>query len=348
MSCREGVVPPAVETPPCIYLASLRNDEADNQPSYQCLRHGTCTLKSNAAAIAACTDCKDYLKIDGDLSKFVDPLRVTDARKHPTTALHGLLAGAAVFLVGGGPSLKAVDTQQLNTRGIWSLGINNVAGNVPVNAFVCSDPPRKFHWGIFADPRIMKFLPVPKLGSGRDRGRMRQKLKDGTFEWLKVCAKDCPNVWGFERRSWIMPDATFFTDPAASWGSQDVGVRLTGQPKTACTMLLGLRILHYLGARTVFLLGCDFRMSPDSGYAFNQERTQAASDSNNTQFRIVNDWLVQLRPTFERFNFKVYNCYRESGLRAFDYVPFEKALEICRGLIPNEEFDLAGWYDKTG
>lgn len=352
-ACRQGVIPAPSSTRPCIYLAEQLNNKVGDWQTYACRLLSRCTLESNNVGVAACADCKDRLTLDGpDLAeKFLDPLVVTDSRKTPTHALRGMLAGGPAFLVCGGPSVKLIDYNRLNDRGIFSLGVNNVAGMVPVNAFTCSDPPQKFHWGIFADPRIMKFLPIPKLGGGKNRGQLRIKHPDGTFQWLGKCAKDCPNVWGYERRSWMMPDHTFFTEPHAAWGNQQAGVDRCDQPKTACTMLLGFRLLYYLGARTIFLLGADFEMKPDAGlhenYAFGQARDADAIASNNRQFRIASDWLQQLRPVFERFGLQCFNCNPHSGLRAFDHVPFGEALKLCRGTIPSEPFDLSLWYEKT-
>lgn len=348
--CRDGDRSEIVDADPCVYL-SIQDEGQHSPDQFKCLIHKKCTLKSNLLGIAACEDCKDRTQTgqEGFSEKFLDPLTVTDRHKNPTHALRGMLAGGAAFLVGGGPSLKDLDLSRLLDRGMFSLGINNVAGLVPVNAFTCSDPPNKFHWGIFADPRIMKFLPIPKLGRGRNRGQLRIK-ENGEFRDAEICAVDCPNVWGYERRSWLMPDATFFTEPSASWGNQQVGVDRFGQRKTACTMLLGIRLLYYLGARTIFLLGCDFRMKHGIGdegnYAFGQKRSPEAVQSNNEHFQIVDQWLTDLKPTLDEFGLGIYNCYRQSGLRAFPYVSYETALDVCRGTIPDEPFDLEGWYEK--
>jgi hypothetical protein len=258
-----------------------------------------------------------------------------------------MLQGGAAFLVAGGPSLREMPVDRLRERGVFSLGVNNIAGWAPVDAFVCSDPPVKFHWGIFTDPKIIKLMPEPKLR--RKRGALRRKLPNGKFESLDITTADCPNTYGFARRSWMMPDETWFTDPSAPWGNHKRGVEKTGQPKTVATCLLGLRLLQYLGARTIFLLGHDFRMEMDRGkygnYAFKQKREQGAIDSNNRQLTIVADWLTKLRPIFEKFGFKTYNCYAASSLRAFEHVPFQDAIDIAKGLTPSEPFDLDGWYD---
>jgi hypothetical protein len=353
--------PPKVSKTPCVYLAEeMQKDfptDLNGQAAYVCKIHGKCTVSSNRAKIAACDDCNDYLTSESKdvQTRFLDPLRVTDRQLNQTYALRNLLYGRSAFLVCGGPSLKTCDYNRLAERGIFSMGINNVAGYVPVSAFTCSDPPSKFHWGIWADPNMMKFVPTPKIGHERcDRGKLRKKLKDGSFEWFdpEVLATDSsPNVWGYERRGWLMTDETWFTDSGAAWGNLNRGVKRFEQDKTVCTMLLGLRLLQYLGAKKIFLLGVDFHMALNAGrhdnYAFGEERDQGAVQSNNAQFAVTNKWLCDLRPVFERFGFHTYNCNQQSHLRAFDYVPFEAALEECRGFVPKEPFDLTWWYCKN-
>jgi len=278
----------------------------------------------------------------------IDPLKVIDRNRQPTTALRGMLAGRSAFLLGGGPSANDLPLELLSQRGIWSLAVNNMAGHTQVRpqAFVCSDPPSKFSHSIWLDPGIMKLIPTPKL-TNRSRGEIRQKLPDGSFQTCDKHTIDCPNVWGFERVSWLYPDDRFFTSEVACWGNHNNGVEMTGQPKTVCTMLLGLRLLRYLGAGRIYLVGVDFRMSPTSGYSFPQGRTGGASVSNNRQFRVVNRWLCEMSSngTFDRAGVKIYNCYRRSGLKAFSFVPFERAVKESRGLVeitPN----LEGWYEK--
>lgn len=350
----EGSPPAPSDPPPCIYLGNKRTDRWSMRkqvPIYDCRLHEKCTLKDEDIRIANCADCKDRMTIDSPKlpDKWIDPLRITDRNRKEVISWRNMLNGGSAFLVCGGPSLKKVDYKRLRERGIFSLGVNNVAGFAPVSAFVCSDPPEKFHHGIFCDPKIIKFLPIPKVNKG-NRGKMRYKTNKGTFRWLEKRTAECPNVWGFERRSWLMPDESWFLEPSAAWGNHNRGVELTGQPKTVCTTLLGLRVLQYLGARKIFLLGVDFHMDPlaklTENYSFGEHRDKGAIDSNNNLFEQVNKWLVQLRPVFEKFGFLTFNCNERSHLRAFDYVPFEAALDIVRGDVPPEPFDLSGFYSK--
>ena len=274
-----------------------------------------------------------------------DNLLCYDRNKQPIGhILRDLWRPNPAFLVCGGPSLKQLDLSKLKERGIMSLGVNNVAAYAPCRAFVCSDPPEKFHFGIWLDPAIMKLIPVPKLTK-----RVRAKLPDGTFRHTAFRCQDCPNVWGFSR-STVFDPATFLTADSASWGVSARDSEATGRPKVYWTMLLGVRLLHYLGARRIYMIGVDFSMGtgPGQGYAFSQHRWAGAVGGNQNSYRVVSAMFSELRPYFDATGFEVYNCNPDSALKAFPHVPFAQAVEDCRGLVPHEPFNTEGYYEKPG
>lgn len=283
-----------------------------------------------------------------DIQPVDDQLVVYDRFEQRTTAIKNLWRGCAAFFVCGGPSLNTVDYTRLSDRGVLSLGLNNVAGKVQVSAFTFNDPPEKFHHGIWRDGKILKLLPKPKLTSGK-RGRTREKFADGNFKYTVERTIDYPNVWGYDRCDYFTPE-TFLTDPGASLGNNAKGVTKTGRSKIICSMFLGLRLLHYLGVRRVYLLGVDFNMDASAGatanYSFGETRDQGACVSNNNIYATAAPMLQELRPVFDRAGFGVFNCNQYSYLRAFDYVPFEDALADCRNGVPSQPFDLQGWYTK--
>jgi hypothetical protein len=121
---------------------------------------------------------------------------------------------------------------------------------------------------------------------------------------------------------------------------------MEGRAKVLFTPFIALRLLHYLGVRTVFLLGMDFFMTTENGYAFNQARTTGAAASNNEHYRIVNGMMHELRPYLEQSGMKVYNCNPKSRLSAFDYLPYAEAVTSCTALIPKKPWDLSLWYEK--
>jgi hypothetical protein len=279
-----------------------------------------------------------------------DSLAVFDRERQPTHALRDMLAGRPAFLIGGGPSANSFDMSQLQRRGLWSMAVNNVAGHFRVNSFVCSDPPSKFHDLIWRDPSVMKFVPLPKL-TNRGRGQIRTKI-DGVVQPLlksngqPMTTADCPNVWGFARRSWWAYDDTFFSEDHATWGNGNDGVLRTKNEKVFCTLLLAMRLLYYLGSRRIFLVGVDFMMT-DTGYSFGQGRTSKAVSNNNAQYRVVNDGLCTMAKAgvFKRAGFDIFNCNQNSGLRAFPYVPFDDAVKVSLKDFPTDH-SLDGWYEK--
>ncbi len=365
--CRGGGGPPESDgTAPCVYLGKLNEENKwpkANHPVYECPHHGHCTRFPNRkhTGLKDCSKCEDYVTADSpDLSyKFLDPLTVTDRNRNKTNILRGMLKNRAAFLVCGGPSLKEVDVSRLADRGVFALGVNNVAAYTPegmdplkmpptVSAFVCSDPPSKFHDGIWLDPKIMKFVPIPKLKG--NRGNLRTCHGQGRYEELGLRTSECPNVWGFDRKSWLSCDHQWFTNTRASWGNQKEGHAKLGEPRCANTTFLGLRLLHYLGVKVVFLLGVDFYMVPEAelhaNYAFGEQRDAGAIRSNNRHYEISNDWFKRLRPVFERFGFQTFNCNKNSHLRAFPYVSYERALEICQSTMPTN-WEIKDWYIKN-
>ena len=247
--------------------------------------------------------------------------------REPAT-LAGLWAGRPAFLVGAGPSVNQFPYRRLAERGVASIGINNAAAYVPVSAWCFGDHQRKFHHGLFFDPAMITFVPDGKLG------RVVRARVDGRFRSTGIKVGDCPNVWGFSRSCRFEPER-FFATPWAHWGTKSGG-------RTLDTMLLGLRLLHYLGVRRVYLLGVDlWREGKEDGYCFNHP-----SSGGVQKYVKTNRMLHELVPTFDRHGFEVLNTNPESRCDAFPFADFEAAIINCKGAVPGEPFDLAEWYSQ--
>lgn len=288
------------------------------------------------------------------IMKYNDPLTIVNSKK-PCYICHGekpfvkncgICGGhgfmrldisgmwsAPGFLVCGGPSINKMPYQKLGERGIVSLAINNSGGHVPVSAWVFSDPQEKFHHGLFLDPKIMTFAPIPKLNKN-------YRIKEGgIFRWSEDKVKDCPNTFGFDRKTLLYPENFLKTD-YAMWGYG--GKQPEPKPFETClaTMLLGIRLMCYLGCPRIYLLGVDFLRTPEAQYAFNQK-----ASASNTRYDHENQMLKSIRPYIEQEGIKIYNCNPESQCDAFEFKSFDGAYEDCKGLV-REPFDLSGWYEK--
>ena len=237
------------------------------------------------------------------------------------------------FLVCGGPSINKLPYQKLGERGIVSMAINNSAGHIPVSAWVFSDPQEKFHHGLFLDPKLITFAPIPKLTK-------KYRIKEnGQFRDSEDRVMDCPNTFGFDRKTSLYPENFLKTD-YAMWG---YGGKQPGDKPFEClaTMLLGIRLMCYLGCPRIYLLGVDFLRTEVEQYAFSQK-----ANPSNRRYEHENEMLKSIRPYIEKEGINIYNCNPESQCSAFDYVPFEDAFNDCKGLV-REPFDLSGWYEKS-
>lgn len=249
------------------------------------------------------------------------------------TNLANLWFPSPAFLVCGGPSLKDVPRSVLQEPGVLSLGINNSGAYMRCSAWTYGDTTFKFHFGAHLDAKCVTFAPY-----GRAVHAVRAKLPDGTFRQTTLRPIDCPGCFTFGRSSRFKAE-TFLTTTWAHWGS---GGKDSGAPfRRLATMLLGFRLLHYLGCPAIYLIGADFDNST-AGYAW-----QDARSGGNGQFAKQNIYLRQLRPIFDAAGFRVYNATPGSKCDAFPFVTFDEALRACRWAVPREPYDMADWYGHT-
>jgi len=186
---------------------------------------------------------------------------------------------------------------------------------------------------LFLDPKMMTFAPIPKLTKN-------YRIKEGNnFKWSENKVKDCPNTFGFDRKTLMYPDQFLKTD-YAMWGYG--GKQPDPKPfECLCTMLLGIRLMCYLGCPKVYLLGVDFLRTEVDQYSFAQKASMS-----NRRYEHENAMLKSIRPYIEQEGVKIYNCNPESQCDAFEFVSFTDAFEDCKGIV-KEPFDLAGWYEKV-
>lgn len=264
------------------------------------------------------------------------------SRDLSTLNLSTLYQGSSCFLVSCGPSLLQTDLSQLNRRGVLTCGINNSPTVFRTNLWVFGDPPYKFHDAIWKDPAITKFVPLSFLSTNP----IREKTANG-FEWLgrpgHLYPQDMPNVIGY-RRSGRLDAETFLTEDSISFGRSEKHAKREKLPHINNTFFSVIKVLYSIGVRTIYLLGCDFKMSPMQPYAFGQQKSDGGVRSNNRSYARMNDWFVSARPTFEAAGLRIFNCTPESGLTAFERVDYLDAVTACTGHVPQDPLDARGWY----
>jgi len=263
--------------------------------------------------------------------------------------INNFYRGGHCFLLVNGPSLNDYDTKELTRPGIMTIGINNGPAAFRPNLWIMADDNTSFVKSIWLDPKITKFVPEGKKG--------KELYDNDKREWMDIKVGDCAPVVYYERDYKFEPEK-WLTQDTLNWGCKAhicaCGYEASGdelnskkKPKNKtcpkCNeqrygkyniMYLAVGLAYHLGFRTLNILGADFHMSKDHTYAFEQKRHRQAITNNNNQYIEANRRFDTLRPIFEKAGFSVRNCYKDSGLKSFDYVPFDQAIQEATASLP--------------
>lgn len=216
----------------------------------------------------------------------------------------------ACFLVLNGPSTATLNTSLLGLPGIASFGVNNGSHKVRTTYWTCVDDPKRFMSSIWADPKITKFVPMHHFA---------KPIWDTKSGCAGSLVREFPAVFGFRRNERFLA-SQFLTEDTINWGNHgDLG------GGRSC-MLVALRIIHLLGFRRVYLLGCDFHMSDSEKYFFDEKRTKGAIAGNNSSYKIMMGYYEALAPVFNADGFMVFNCNKDSNLKVFPYADYYEAI----------------------
>ena len=244
-------------------------------------------------------------------------------RKGRRVEIGELYHGATVFLVGGGPSLNRMDLSGLSRRGVLIAAVNQVAAtHVRPHLWFSVDDPSKFHESIWRDPGILCFAKQKHL---------RHAVWGSTGGDRKPGGKvhEMPAVVGYDHRSEWPCD---FLAGAPTWGKEGV---------FKSVFVVALRILADLGVARICLLGADFHMDPAEAYAFDQQKSAAAAESNNRYYERMNRDLPGVWRTLLSIGCEVVNCTPGSRLTAFPTSTLSD--ELSRVVITSPD-SVAGLY----
>lgn len=257
-----------------------------------------------------------------------------------SVSLKNFYRNQQAFLLLSGPSLNSCDLSQLSKRGIMTMGVNNSWSIFKPNLWVSVDDPGNFIDTGWKDPTITKFVPV-----GHYHKLLIVKEESGEFRPSQFKVRDMPGVYYF-RRNLKFQSRTFLTENTINWGVDDETVDELGCKGGRSVMLAAVKILYYLGFRTIYLLGADFNMEVGKqNYAFKQDRTESSVKGNNSTYRNLDKRFTAMLPDFNAAGLQVYNCYKDSGLKAFQHMSFEKAIEKASETC-SKQVDTEGWYDR--
>lgn len=258
-----------------------------------------------------------------------------------SVSLFDFYRGRQVFLVLSGPSLASHDLSLLTKRGIVTMGVNNSWSVHRPTLWTCVDSAGRFIDTGWKDPGIVKFVP---MSAWNERLRIQKTAPNGGVAMAASAfrVKQMPSVLLY-RRSEHFDHRRFLDEDVVCWGNHTSTKDSLGIKGKRSVMLVALRLLHYLGFRTVYLIGADFRMTPEQGYAFSEDRSAEAVRHNNVLYESLNRRFEALRDHFKEHRFTVFNCIKDSGLTAFPHMPYERAIEKASAEC-GKPVNTKGWY----
>lgn len=210
------------------------------------------------------------------------------------------------FFLGGGPSLRSVDLEAL--RGRNTFAVNGVCEVYPRPSAWCATDP--FH-AMPGDPMgqegTLKLLPRAFAGDLDPSDDARFFLRNTRFNPWTFLSERTVN-WGSERR------ATDELERDAPWG------------RGRSVMLAALKLMWFLGARRIVLLGVDWHMDAAQPYAHSATADDRKASSNNDKFGLLSRRFGQLRPVFEAAGLTVVNATEGSRLEVFEKVNLREEL----------------------
>ena len=352
---------PCVHRGPVLRTEKCKPCKRGNTDVMQCTKLGECTLRTSevrnkSGRLPSCMACEHRVDHGASgalagamlsLSAPHEPAVTEDAVSQPLVgSAAGRPAGflentqsGGVFLMCGGPSLKEVDFDLFNQRGIVTAAVNNAATLFRPNIWVSVDKPGHFHEHIWGDSGIMKFTRWC-VRDGVVRTRAANRLTTAGR-----MARECPNTWFFEHQS-TMDYKKFLSMNPMTWGTNNktetaVDSKGRKQPGKRSCMLPAIRLLYWLGFRRIYLAGCDFNMTPEATYAFDDPKRPSACQSNNGTYQRLNEWFGFLLPHFKENGLEIFNCTDGGNLNAFPRKTLEAA--VAREAITGE-LEVRGMY----
>lgn len=254
---------------------------------------------------------------------------------HHPLWLADIYRGRSAFLILGGPSFAKLDHNLLRQPGIITMGVNNSPKSFRPNLWTSVDSPSHFLKSIWLDPLIQKYVPICHVN--------KPIFDSNKWAFDNIKVGDCPNMVYYKRNERFKAKQ-FLWEDCFNWGNhKDFG-------GSRSIMLVAIRLLHTLGFRKVYLLGCDFKMDEKNKYHFDQNREKGSINGNNKTYTVLNDRFKELRPIFEKENFFVYNCNPESGLTAFDHIEYKEAIRRVTAEMDNIDVKTertAGLYETN-
>jgi hypothetical protein len=259
------------------------------------------------------------------------------------------MRGAPAFLICNGPSFNDLDKRPLNY--CYTMTVNNgpaaCYSRFAPSAWTLVDDPSRFLLSIWLNPKIQKFVPHAHAGKliwNSMNGKDEPYLVPGTDRPMVV--RECPNVLYIHRNE-KFEASRFWVEDTFNWGMHSDYTDAYGHKGGRSVMLIALKLLFQLGFRRIYILGADFKMDAQHKYSFDEERGKGAIKCNTETYAALNDRLTDANKHAKELGLEIYNCYEQSGLKAFEHRPYETALADVFSWCGGDYRNLYTGYERT-
>lgn len=216
-----------------------------------------------------------------------------------------------IFLVGSGPSLSRVPPPLLERIRGRALCVNNSWRVVRGAAWVGGDRPHYFPDELWDCPDTTKYT-VASYAEVAVGGRGIHR-RDSVRFFVRGQAFNHP---------------TFWTSGALQWGPPGGQKDSLGHDGTRSSFMMALRLCALIGAKRVYLVGCDFDAGGDRVYGTGLEVDRKHVPRMQRVFDVLKKRMRALVPTMP---YKVWNCTEGSRIHTFEGMDLERALEVEAG-----------------
>ncbi len=258
--------------------------------------------------------------------------RVTTDQRRQAVDMRGLYAGTACWLAAPGPGLRDLPLQAIQQSRLSIAGINNVTGNTDAdgvellrpNIWFATDMPGRFVQGIWADPTILKILPVART----------ERLVPYSID----LACETPNTLFYDQHIHREFHDFLSAEDGFTWWRD--------------TLESAIAILYWMGFRTIYCAGVTLDVpNPAKVYdidAWTSDPKSTAhlkrAGTNRMHYHTTWNRLRMMRTTFRIAGLQIVSVTPESALN--DLFPYQKAetvLKLLRRRFRND--GTRGLYD---
>ncbi len=228
--------------------------------------------------------------------------------------LENLWEGQSLFIIAGSPTIKALPLGLLQQRGIITMGINNASEVVKTNLWVANDQPACFYEPVTEKSRILQDASIMKFVN---YGKREFQYKGKPWKYLSNLFFFGVNENYFNANNFCNPHRDIL------WWKN--------------TFFTALQLAWRLGFKKIYLVGAEFKISETNQYAWESKLSKEEIQKNNNLYNQTIQTMKNLKSTFEKNNFKIFNtCLTSSLINDWGYTDFEVAIKEALDDFPEK------------